>query len=208
MTTTIGIKYKDGVILAADRQVSSENFVASRYGEKIYQLDKKIGVTIAGLVADAINLVERLQAEFKLYFFNKNRPISIEAASQLASKIFYEMFRGGRPFLTQILMGGFSDDNKPKLYVIDPSGGKIEEEFISTGSGSQIAYGTLENGYKKGLTENYAIKLSLEAINASVIRNPYTGGKPEIAIISKNGFKKLNEKELKSIIEEVNSHVS
>ncbi|GAH64248.1 unnamed protein product, partial [marine sediment metagenome] len=89
MTTTIGIKYKDGIILAADRQVSSDNFVASKYGDKIYQVDKTTGVTIAGLVADAVNLVERLRAEFKLYYYERRKQISIENASRLASNIFY-----------------------------------------------------------------------------------------------------------------------
>ncbi|MHA1268495.1 MAG: proteasome subunit beta [Candidatus Helarchaeota archaeon] len=203
MTTTIGIKYKDGIILAADRQVSSENFVASKYGEKIYQLDKNIGITIAGLVADAVNLVERLKAEYKLYYLSKKRQISIDTASQLASKIFYSMFRGGRPLFTQILLGGITDI--PKLYVIDPSGGMIEDNFISTGSGSQIAYGTLENGYKPDLTEEEAIKLAYRALKAAVERNPYTGGKAEVVIISKKGFRKIEDEKLLEIVNEVNN---
>ncbi|MHA1251923.1 MAG: proteasome subunit beta, partial [Candidatus Helarchaeota archaeon] len=117
MTTTIGIKFKDGVILAADRQVSSETFVASKYGEKIHKVFDNIGVTIAGLVSDAINLVERLRAEFKLYYYDKKRPISVDAASQLASKIIYNMFRTGRPFYTQMLLAGITNGYGPKLYV-------------------------------------------------------------------------------------------
>jgi proteasome beta subunit len=205
MTTTIGIKYKDGVILAADKQVSSDNFVASKYGEKIHQVDGSIGVTIAGLVADAMNLIETLKAEFKLYFFDKKRPISVETASQLASKIFYQMFRGGRPYYTQMLLGGLTNGTGPRLYVIDPSGGMVEDNFISTGSGSQVAYGTLENGYKENLTEKEAVQLAFKALKAAVERNPYTGGKSEVAIISKAGYKKLADDELLSIVEEVNN---
>ena len=205
MTTTIGIKYKDGVILTADRQVSSENFVASKYGEKVYQLDKNIGVTIAGLVADAVNLVERLKAEFKLYYFDKKRSISIETASQLTGKIFYSMFRSGRPFYTQMLLGGITNGSDPKLYVIDPSGGMIEDDYIATGSGSQIAYGTLENGYKKDLSKKDAIDLSYRALKTAIERNPYTGGIAEIVVISNEGYRKLDDDELKKIFNEVDN---
>lgn len=203
MTTTIGIKYKNGIILAADRQVSSENFVASKYGDKIYQVDKNIGVTISGLVADAINLVERLKAEFKLYYFDKKRSIPIENAARLASNIFYGVFRGGRPFYTQILIGGFTNSHQiptPKLYVIDPSGGTIEDKFIATGSGSQLAYGILENNYRDDLTEKEAIKLVFKAIKSAIERNPYTGSGVDAVIITKEGYKRLNETELLKIV--------
>ncbi|MBD3228736.1 MAG: proteasome subunit beta [Candidatus Lokiarchaeota archaeon] len=205
MTTTIGIKFKDGIILAADKQVSSDNFVASKYGEKIHQVDENIGCTIAGLVADAMNLIETLRAEFKLYYFDKKRPIPVESSAQLASKIFYRMFRGGRPYYTQMLLGGITNGTGPKLYVIDPSGGMVEDNFISTGSGSQVAYGTLENGYKENLSEQEAIKLAYKALKAAVERNPYTGGRSEVVIISEEGYKKMDNEELLKVVNEVNN---
>ncbi|MHA1357197.1 MAG: proteasome subunit beta [Candidatus Helarchaeota archaeon] len=210
MTTTIGIKYKNGIILAADRQVSSENFVASKYGEKIHQIDKNIGMTIAGLVADAINLVERLRAEFKLYALERRRAISIEHAARLASNIFYGTFRGGRPLYTQVLIGGFSSNGtktdsqtQPKLYVIDPSGGTIEDKFIATGSGSQVAYGTLENNYREDLAEQDAIKLAYRALKSAIERNPYTGNGIDLVVISRDGYRRLTEPELLRNVGEV-----
>ncbi|MHA1265779.1 MAG: proteasome subunit beta [Candidatus Helarchaeota archaeon] len=208
MTTTIGVKYKDGIILAADRQVSSENFVASKMGEKIYQVDKTTGVTISGLVADAYNLVERLKAEFKLYYYEKKRPISIEHAARLASNIFYGVFRGGRPLYAQVLIGGFSTNThgqlpSPKLFVIDPSGGTIEDKFIATGSGSQVAYGTLENYYKEDLSEKEAIQLAFKALRSSIERNPYTGNGSDVVVISRDGYRRLTDAELLTIVNEV-----
>lgn len=209
MTTTIGIKYKDGIILAADRQVSTENFVASKKGEKIYQVDQNTGVTISGLVADAFNLVERLKAEFKLYYYDRKRPIPIENAARLASNIFYGVFRGGRPLYAQVLIAGFSTNghtySEPKLYVIDPSGGTIEDKFIATGSGSQVAYGTLENYYQEDLTEEAAIQLAYKALKSSIERNPYTGSGIDTVIISRDGYRRLTDAELLNIVNEVNN---
>ena len=214
MTTTIGIKFKDGIILAADRQVSSENFVASKYGDKIYQVDNNIGVTISGLVADAVNLVERLKAEFKLYYYERKRSIPIENAARLASNIFYGTFRGGRPLYAQVLIGGITKNghtnghtHEPKLFVIDPSGGTIEDKFIATGSGSQIAYGTLENNFKENLTETEAIKLAFKAIKSAIERNPYTGSGVDAVIITQDGYRRLSDAELLKIVktDEVNN---
>jgi proteasome beta subunit len=47
MTTIVGIKVKDGVVLAADKRASKGFFVGSKATEKIYKIDENVGVAIA-----------------------------------------------------------------------------------------------------------------------------------------------------------------
>ncbi|MGB6528085.1 MAG: hypothetical protein WCC17_09830 [Candidatus Nitrosopolaris sp.] len=49
---------KDGVVLAADTRASAGFFIADKHVMKIQKVDKHIGMTMAGGVADAQNLVD------------------------------------------------------------------------------------------------------------------------------------------------------
>ena len=71
MTTTLGLVSYDAVVIAADRRVSAgTSFIASKQGKKIHKIDEFIGISIAGLVSDAQDIIDRLRAEFRLYRFS------------------------------------------------------------------------------------------------------------------------------------------
>ena len=55
-TTALGIVYKDGVLLAVDKNITSK-LLRGESIEKIFQIDEHIGVATSGLVADARRLV-------------------------------------------------------------------------------------------------------------------------------------------------------
>lgn len=51
-TTTVGIKVKDGVILAADTQASLDHMVETLNIRKIIPITDRIAITTAGSVGD------------------------------------------------------------------------------------------------------------------------------------------------------------
>src|SRR4030067_477747 len=55
--TTAGLKFKDGIVLMADRRVGGR-LVETSSIEKIFQIDEHIGCATSGLVADARVLVD------------------------------------------------------------------------------------------------------------------------------------------------------
>ena len=57
-TTTCALTCKEGVVLAADTRASAGFFIADRHVMKIQRVDSHLGMTIAGGVADAQNLVD------------------------------------------------------------------------------------------------------------------------------------------------------
>jgi len=60
-TTTVGIKAKDGVVLCADMRASAGYFIANNNTMKIQKIDLHAGLTLAGGVADAQNIVDILR---------------------------------------------------------------------------------------------------------------------------------------------------
>jgi proteasome beta subunit len=73
------------------------------------------------------------------------------------------------------------------------------EKFISTGSGSPVAYGYLEPEFKEGLSVNDAYKIAIQAIAAAIRRNAGTGDDINAVIIDKDGYRELSKEVKESV---------
>lgn len=194
-TTTVGIVCKDGVVLATDTRVTAGGFIANRQGKKVYQIAQHLGMTIAGTVADAQDIVEVLKANTRIFQLENDRPIPVSSASRLTANMLFSS-RGG--LMVQALIAGV-DDTGPHLYSIDPLGSLNEESFIATGSGSPVAYGVLENQFYQGITVKEAVVVAAQAIYSAMKRNAFTGDNFAVVVIDESGYRELTEQEARSI---------
>jgi len=192
-TTTVGLVCTDGVILGSDRRATSGFFVAHPHVKKIYRLDDHIAATIAGVVADAQNIMGIASANIKLYKYTHNRPISVKAAANLISNIL--LSSRVYPFVVQLLVGGY-DHNGPHLFALDPYGTVTEEKYTATGSGSPMAISILEDSFKKGMSVKDSIEIVARAISSAMKRDPASGGGYDIIIISKEEVREISSEEL------------
>jgi proteasome beta subunit len=196
-TTTMGVVCKDGIVLGTDTRATLGTFVAHKRAKKVYAIDDHIAMTIAGGVADAQTVVEMLRANSKLYKYEKGLPIPVSAVARLAANVLFQsrFF----PFILQSIIGGI-DDGGGHIFALDPLGSVTEEKYVSTGSGSPIAYGVLEPGYKEGMSVKEAIPLVVRAVNEAMKRDSASGDSFDVAVISKDGYRELNEQEKKGIL--------
>ena len=196
-TTTVGIKAKDGVVLCADMRASAGYFIANNNTMKIQKIDDHAGMTMAGGVADAQNITDVLRYHANIHRIQNQEPISIKSLTRLTSLIFHQ--NRGYPFMADILVGGF-DNYGPALFNIDMFGSVEEKSYVTTGSGSPVAYGLLEEEYKEDVTVEDAKIIALRAVKAAITRNIGTGDGINVAVIDKNGFRLLNNEQKKAII--------
>ena len=196
-TTTVGIKATDGVVLCADMRASAGYFIANNNTMKIQKIDEHAGMTMAGGVADAQNITDILRYHANMHRIQKHDPIPIKSLTRLTSLIFHQ--NRGYPFIADILVGGY-DNAGPALYNIDMFGSAEEKNYVTTGSGSPVAYGLLEEEYHDDLTVEEAKVIALRAVKAAIMRNIGTGDGINIVIIDKNGFRLLTKDQKKSII--------
>ena len=79
--------------------------------------------------------------------------------------------------------------------------GSVENKnYVTTGSGSPVAYGLLEEEYKDDLTLEDAKNVALRAVKAAITRNIGTGDGINVALIDKNGFRLLTEEQKKTVL--------
>jgi len=198
-TTTVGITCKEGVVLASDTRATMGTLVAHKFVRKSFMIDKHLGATVAGAVADAQALIRWTQSEAKLYRMRKGEEMSVEGIATLLGNIMFS--HRYYPLIVQLIVGGI-DRKGPKLYSIDPLGSSIEDKVIATGSGSPVAYGVLEDSYKEDVAINEGVKLAVRALRSALQRDAMTGNGIDVVKITKEGFKKLSEKEVEKLLKE------
>ncbi|MFH0714191.1 MAG: proteasome subunit beta [Candidatus Diapherotrites archaeon] len=197
-TTTVGVIGKECVVLAADQKATMGNIATDLAFTKIYKINQKIAVTIAGSVGDAQAIVRFLRAHAKLYEIERENPLTTKAAINLLSNVlnanrYYPYFAG-------FIVGGFN--SKPELYSADAGGGFAPvEKFTTVGSGSDLALGYLDDQYKEGLPADKVVETAIRAIKVAKKRDVFTGGESiTVFVISKDGIKELDKKEVEKFL--------
>ncbi|MCD6483379.1 MAG: archaeal proteasome endopeptidase complex subunit beta [Candidatus Aenigmarchaeota archaeon] len=195
-TTTVGIICKDGVVLAAEKKSTMGYLVASKESQKILQIADHIAITIAGASGDAQALARYMRAEIKLFEIQNGRRISVRGAATLLSNILQSSKYF--PYMVQLIVAGYDDYEGAKIFSLDAIGAVEEEKkFFSTGSGSPIALGVLEDQYREDLTVEEGAELAKRAIKAAIQRDIGSGGAGvDIVIIDKNGLRFLETQKL------------
>lgn len=188
-TTTVGLVVKEAVILAADRRATAGTYIAHRRTKKIVKVNDRIALTTAGLVADAQVLADVLKNEIRYYELTTKSRMSVKTAAYYLSSILYsyKLF----PFLVQLLVGGF--DEKPRLYSLDWYGSVLEEKYTATGSGSPIAIGVIEEGYREDMSVEEARVLAVKAVKTALKRDAATGDGVDSIVIGREGAREYSD---------------
>jgi len=183
--TTIGVVCRDGVILASEKRVSYRYLVVSKGGKKVFRITDQIGAACAGLVGDMQILTREVEAQANLYSMDVGRPISVRSAAKLMSNILFN--RRYAPLITQTIVAGL-DEEGPSLYVLDVLGSLIPDKYAVVGSGTEIAMGVLEDGYKEDLKIKEAKDLVTRSIKSAISRDAMSGDGIDFLIVTKEGI--------------------
>ncbi len=199
-TTTVGLKFKDGVALIIDKRVTSR-LIEPTSIEKIFQIDEHIGCATSGLVADARALVDYARITAQINRVTYNERVSVE---QLVKRICdykqnYTQFGGVRPFGTALLVAGV-DEFGIHLFETDPSGALMAYKAGSIGAGRNTVIEIFEDKFEENISMNDSIMLGLEALQKA------TEGEPnvlsvEIGVVKVGEtFRKLETKEVEKFV--------
>jgi len=198
-TTTLGIVCEDGVILATDTRATMGTFIAHKRAKKVFRITDHLAMTIAGGVAVAQKVVDILRANSTLFSINFDRPLSVSSAASLVSNILFSNREAGAPLPLQLLIGGV-DGSGPHLFSLDPFGSLTEEKCVSTGSGSPVAYGVLEDEYRENRSIKEMIPVVIRAVNSAMKRDSASGDSFDVAFVTKEGYGELTEEEKKTVL--------
>jgi len=164
--TAIGLRVKDGVVLAVEKLIFSKMLVPGS-SNRIFTVDRHAGLAVAGLVADGRQLVRRGQAEALNYRNFYGDSISGRNLSERVSQFvqMYTLYGSVRPFGCSVIIGAV-DKEGPQLFMIDPSGTSWGYHATAIGKGARAAKTELEKLNLPEMTVKEAVREAAKIIYA------------------------------------------
>ena len=183
--TAVGIAFKDGVVLGAERRITLGSFVRSKSGKKVFKVTESVGAVCAGMVADMQNLVKEVAVYSKLKELESRKSMKPNSVAKLMSTLMFQ--NRYAPLLTQVILGGMGD--KPVVYVLAPLRSVLSDQYATVGTGEETAIGVVEAGYSSNMTQKEARDLAVSAIKAAIARDAMSGNGIDLLTIDKTGIK-------------------
>ena len=211
-TTTLGFKYKGGVLLAVDSRATGGMYIGSGSVKKIIEINKFLLGTMAGGAADCTYWERVLSKQCRLYELRNRERISVAAASKILTNIAYNykgmglsmgtMIAGYDKRVSLIILPPAASPSieillyqGPGLYYVDSDGTRVDGNVFSVGSGSIYAYGVLDKGYNWDLSDEQAYDLGRRAIYHATFRDAASGGIIRVYHMKDTGFEVISEED-------------
>ena len=202
---SIGMIGKKCIVMAAERKAVPK-LQDQRTIRKINRIDSHIAMTFAGIIADSRSLSDYARLQSQSIRYSLDIPPTVDnIAKQIAFKMQeYTQKSGVRPFGLSCIIAGFDEGKEdPKLYLTDPSGQVTMWKAGAIGKNSDKVLGILEEKYKDNMSEDEALKCTIDAM----LKYVEAGSKNmEVAIIKPgNQFIIVSDEKVEKIIKSVES---
>ncbi len=215
-TTVLALRYKDGILIFADRRATMGNLIMFEQADKIMALDDSTVVAISGSFARSVEICRYLKHSFKYYRRSVLQELSLEGklaeiSRSLAGNAASAM-EGIGVFLP-ILAAYNKDKEEFVLYFFDGAGARfLNDEYACAGSGSMQIKGVFEylrrkegSFAKRSIDE--VLKNGLEMLDIAATLDSATGGfqriEPVVRVLDKDGNRPVDEKALKTAMQTV-----
>mmetsp|Transcript_17068 Transcript_17068/g.43577 ORF Transcript_17068/g.43577 Transcript_17068/m.43577 type:complete len:250 (-) Transcript_17068:49-798(-) len=181
----VGILAKDGVVLAAEKKVTTKLLEQGAKTEKNYKLDDHIACVVAGITADANTIINSTRVSALRYKLKFQEPIPVETLVTYTAqyKQQYTQFGGLRPFGVAFLYGGWDAQRGFQLYQSDPSGNYSGWKATAIGNNFQAAQSILKQEYKDDITVDEALKLALKTLSKTMDSTSMNSEKLEFSTV-------------------------
>jgi proteasome beta subunit len=212
-TTVLALRYRDGVVMAGDRQATAGFQVASRRIDKVFKCDEYSGIGIAGAAGPAMEMAKLFQTELEHYEKVEGDNLSLDGkANKLSQMIRLNLPAALQGLVVVPIFAGFDEKGGAgRLFRYDITGGRYEEtNYDAQGSGSKDARDSLKKLWRKDLGRDEALRVALEALFDAADEDVGTGGPdlvrgifPTVKTITRSGFAEVADGEVRRICEDI-----
>jgi len=204
MTVLVGLRCKDGAVLACDSQETRVNYF--RFWPKVSLLENGFVVLGAGNPTITEVFARRLDARFREVF--KEERIDSSKASEVIEEVILSLAKeAGEDAVKerQILIGGVIQDGEICLWAIDS--GEIYLREMRTwecyGSGIDAAEMLMKDFYFPDVSIKEAVPLLAYVIHSVSEICIDCGGPISIVVIDNQGVRELSRQEVDSVLSDV-----
>ena len=201
-STAIGLACKDGVVLVADKRVTSKLLVAEAI-EKMFKIDDHIAVTAAGIISDARVLVDRAQLKAQQHSVTYDSKIDVLSIvkDMCDLKQICTQSAGLRPFGVSLLVAGVEEDGIIKLFLTEPYGLYFQYQAAVIGEGESEIEPILQKKYKPNMSVDDGIKFGL-GLMKDFLKAEFNFERVDVVYVSNKDkrYTKLTNDEIKGLM--------
>ncbi|HXN05997.1 MAG TPA: proteasome subunit beta [Nitrospiria bacterium] len=212
-TTILALKCERGVVIAGDRRATEGHQIADRTMKKIFKTDESSAVGISGAAGPCMELVKLFKTEIEHYEKLEGAALSLEGkANKLGEMVRANLAMAFQGLVVIPIFAGYDyKKDEGRIFKYDITGGRYEEaEYYSTGSGGKDAKNTIKKLYRKGLPEEEAMKIAVEALYDAAEEDSATGGPdlirgifPIVTLIRKNEMVEVTDDRVRGMAESI-----
>jgi len=164
--TAIALRGKDGVVFAVEKLVTSKLYEKGS-NKRIFTVDRHVGCAVAGLLADAKQMIETAAKEAASYRNEYGCAVPINYLKDRVALYVhaYTLYSAIRPYGAGVLMGTYNKTEGSKLYCVEPSGFCYGYYGCAIGKAKQTAKTEMEKLKLASMTCRQLVKEAAKIIH-------------------------------------------
>jgi 20S proteasome subunit beta 7 len=194
-TSVVGLKYKDGVLLAADTLLSYGSMAKSFDTPRMVSIDGRILLGASGEYSDFQEIVRRVEAlaleqrsTQSMESLYDSRPLPAKSLWNYLRAVLYQRRSKFNPFWNDLVVAGFDEaDSTPFLGVVDKIGTTLQENLVATGFGAYLAMPLLREKWRPDLDEGEARALLEDCMKVLYYRDCRASARIQLAKVTREG---------------------
>lgn len=186
--TCLGIITTDGIILAAEKKVTTKLLDQQSEYEKLFRISEDLVVAVAGITSDANSVIDYARTVYQKYLFTYNEPMPVEQLVQAVCNLkqSYTQHGGMRPYGVSFIYAGWDKVYGWQLYQSDPSGNYSGWKATCIGTNSNTAASIFKSDVKsEQIGPEEAFKLLIKVLQKTLEAASVDAEKVEMAVLKR-----------------------
>lgn len=186
-SSVIGIRFKDGVMLASDTLASYGSLARYRSVERMKKLTDEIVIGATGDYSDFQEIFKMLnQLIVSDEIKNDGSKLSPNSVHSYLTRVLYARRNKFDPYYGQFIIAGFQN-GKQTLGLADLRGTSFQDDTIATGYGAYIARPILRKAFKPDLSQEQAKEILESCMRVLFYRDARTYNRIQLATVTTSG---------------------
>ncbi|KAJ7567705.1 hypothetical protein O6H91_01G002600 [Diphasiastrum complanatum] len=185
-TSVLGIKYKDGVLLAADMAGSYGSTVRYKSIHRLKAVGSHAVLGASGEISDFQQVTQYLdELVLNDYMWEDGNKLGPQEIHSYLNRLMYNKRNKFDPFWNSLVLGGV--ENGQKYLGVNMIGVHYKDNHVATGFGNHLARPMFRNEWREDLTLEEGVKLLEKCLLVLFYRDRSSINKFQIAKITEEG---------------------
>jgi len=174
---------KDCVAIASDKRFGLQLLTLATDFEKIFKMNDRCYIGLAGLATDVQTLSEELKLKCDLYKLREEREITPKKFAHLVSSTLYDHRWG--PYFCEPCIAGIDENNKPFICSTDLIGCiNFAKDFVVCGTTARELYGICESFWEPDLGPEELFEVISQSLLNAFDRDSQSGWGAVVHVIT------------------------